>query len=149
MVRDRLPRPDNEATANLWARGPAQVVRSAGAYAIGTASDTVTTEQIKAAVAVWHYCAESAEAVFSIAAESEGGAGDRRPAEGAGLPAEVRGPGGRLGDADPDQQGGPRGQRAARRGRPRARVLLDKGHVEYREVKTGGRALNEYRLPPR
>ena len=27
--------------------------------------------------------------------------------------------------------------------------LVDKGHVEYREVKTGGRSRNEYRLPPR
>ena len=44
LVRDRLPRPDSEAIANLWARGPAQVVRSACAFAICTASETVTIE---------------------------------------------------------------------------------------------------------
>ena len=51
---------------DLWVRGEVQVVRLAAAFAIGTASDTVNTEHVRAAVAVWRYCAESAEVLFSI-----------------------------------------------------------------------------------
>jgi hypothetical protein len=77
LVRERLPRAESEDVAALWARAEVQVVRLAAAYAIGTGSDVVDPEHVKAAVAVWRYCAESAETFLGIAAGQGDGRADR------------------------------------------------------------------------
>ena len=77
LVKERLPRAESEDVAALWARSETQVVRIAACYAIGCGSDVVAPEHVNAAVAVWRYCAESAETFLNIAAAQGGGAVDR------------------------------------------------------------------------
>lgn len=150
LVRDRLPRADNDAVANLWARGEVQVVRLAAAYAIGTASDSVTAEHVDAAVACWKYCAESAEALFGIAAGPEDGAGDRA-ARRKVLEYLLRCAGKAGGWVTQTQLNKGAFQGNARRGEVAhvLKYLVDKGYAEYRATPTRGRPKHEYRLPRR
>ena len=77
LVKDRLLLAESDDMAALWARAEAQVIRLAAAYAIGTGSDTVNPEHVKAAVAMWNYCAQTVEVLFTIAAVQDGGRADR------------------------------------------------------------------------
>jgi hypothetical protein len=144
LVRDRLPRSDDTGIADLWVRGEDQVVRLAAAYAIGTASDTIAAEHVAAAVAVWKYCAESAEILFGIGA-GQGGEVDRaarrkvldhlRRADGEGWVSST------VLNKVVFQGNAPRGGVARVLG-----WLTDKGHIEHRASRTRGRTKQDYRI---
>jgi hypothetical protein len=144
LVRDQLPRADDDGIRDLWARAEVQVIRLAVAYAIGTAADAVTAEHVKAGLAVWRYCAESAEVLFGIGAGAGGSGGDRVARR--NVLNHLHKAGGWVSQTVLNkkafQGNAPRGG-AARV----LKYLVDKGHVEYRCTPTRGRTRHEYRLP--
>ena len=50
----------------MFDRGQDQVIRLAVLYALGDAADEVKPEHIRAALALWRYCARSAEVILSV-----------------------------------------------------------------------------------
>ena len=146
LVKDRLLRAESDDMAALWARAEAQVIRLAAAYAVGTASDTVNAEHVDAAVAMWNYCAETVEVLFTIAAVQGGGRADRGQAR-------------KLLDYLRTRQGWESqtalNKRVFRGNAKSAEIkalmahLAARRHIETRIVKdTGGGPRTEYRLAP-
>ena len=144
LVRERLPRAESEDVAALWARGEVQVVRLAAAYAVSSGSDVVSPEHVRAAVAAWRYCAESAETFLGIAAGQGDGRADR---------VQVR----KLLTFLHQRQGWTSATDINKlfggntRGTDLTAVLgylLGKRHIERRMVGTSGRTRTEYRLIP-
>lgn len=65
LVKSRLPSP-GQGLAALHSRAESQVIRLAAAYALADGTWQVAREHVEAGLAVWAYCARSAEVVFSV-----------------------------------------------------------------------------------
>jgi Protein of unknown function (DUF3987) len=147
LVRDRLPRAESEDVAALWARAEVQVVRLAAAYAIGCGSDVVAPEHVRAAVAAWQFCAESAETFLGIAAGQGDGRADRVQVRKA-LAFLHKRQGGWSSQTEINKQvfnGNTKGADIT----AVLGYLVNMHHIESRTVGTSGRTRTEYRLIPR
>ena len=65
LVKSRLPVP-GQGLAGLHSRAESQVIRIAAAYALADSAGDVRREHVEAGLAVWAFCARSAEVVFSV-----------------------------------------------------------------------------------
>jgi hypothetical protein len=63
-VKPRLTAPGDHS--GLHSRAEAQVIRLAAAYALADQAPELGSEHIEAVIAVWSYCARSADVVFSV-----------------------------------------------------------------------------------
>jgi Protein of unknown function (DUF3987) len=150
LVTAKLPRTDADDVATLWTRAEDQVTRLAAAYAIGCGSDTVAVEHIQAAVALWAFCAHSAEVFLSVAA-GQGTAGVNRIHSGKIMDHLRRkaGKGDGWVTATEINKAVFGGNVKAAQIRPTLDWLVSKGLVEGQENKTGGRPAQSFRIARR
>lgn len=145
LVIPRLPRAGTDDIAALRARAEVQVVRLAAAYAIGCAAEEIGLEHVAAAVAVWRYCAESAELLFSIAASQASGRAD--PARCRRVLDLLRKRGGWVTQTEVNRDAFGSNARAADMHAVTAH-LEGQGLIESHKVLTGGGPRTEWRLMP-
>ena len=126
-----------EDRAGLWgaatARAEAQVIRLAMIYALLDSTDTISPDHLKAALAVWGFCEDSARFIFSGQAED--------PVIEKILKLLESGP--KTQTEINDAFGG---HIASKILRAKIETLSAKGRVDYDERKTAGRPIKEWKL---
>ena len=79
LVKSRLPAPGHGLAA-LHSRAESQVIRLAALYALAAGDREIRRDHVEAGLAVWSYCARSAEVVFSVPVSALPPAADPRHA---------------------------------------------------------------------
>lgn len=145
LVKSRLPVP-GQGLAGLHSRAESQVIRIASAYALADLAGMVRRVHVEAALAVWAYCARSAEVVFSVPVSALPPVADPRHAARIVRALHERWPGWLSRDEI--------GSDVLHGNVPAAAItaalgdLLAKRLTEHRQVPTEGRPRDEYRLGP-
>jgi hypothetical protein len=145
LVKSRLPVP-GQGLAGLHSRAESQVIRIAGLYAMADGTGLIGREHVEAALAVWAYCARSAEVVFSVPISALPPVADPRHAARIVRALHQQWPEWIARDSI--------GSDVLHGNIPSAAVsaaladLIAKRLIEHRQVPTEGRTRDEYRLGP-